>query len=364
MNELRPSAINSNHELAKGFLRFIEARGLSRRTGDAYRQIIGDFIEMLGPIDCRMAAPATIRDYFADRLAMGRSQSSLYVYNCAIRRFYKFLGCAGAIRKLPTLLPMKQVKRIPHALTEAQIEELMNAPMSLRDHALLELLYATGLRASEATNLRLEDIRWSEGLVMVRNGKGGRDRVVPLGSKAETALRKYLAAPHESAYVFERLTKAGLPSAKGTVRLERSKTWWGRFYSDKKWLSVRIGTVTEFPTRRSAAQEFARRLKAIPSYKPRPAGRMTACALYQIVAEAGRRIGLRLYPHMLRHSVATHLLSRSHDLRVVQELLGHSRVTTTQIYTHVGSDELKATHKKCHPHETEVRHEGKESSTR
>src|SRR6185312_640835 len=102
---------------------------------------------------------------------------------------------------------MQQVRSLPRVLTESQIDTLIDAATSPRDRALLELLYATGLRVSEAANLCLADIRWSEGMVLVRNGKGGRDRVVPFGSKAETALKKYLADySHESEYLFERVT--------------------------------------------------------------------------------------------------------------------------------------------------------------
>lgn len=361
MNQLGTSAVKSNRELVEAFLRFIEARGRSQRTIVAYRQIVGDFVESLGPIDCRVAAPATIRSYFADRLAMGRGQASLFVYNCAVRAFYSFLGRAGAIRRLPRIVPTKQVRRIPDALTEKQIEQLMSAPASLRDHALLELLYATGLRVSEAANLRLEDVLWEENLIMVRNGKGGKDRAVPFGSKAEVALKQYLAESHESEYVFER------PSGKGSVQLNRKTQWNGFCYSTEKRTICRyIGTVDKFPTRESAMQEWQRRLKTIiPNYKPpRPAGKITARALHGIVAKIGRRIGLKISPHAFRHSIATHLLSRCRDIRVVQEFLGHSSVSTTAIYTHVGIDDLKATHQKFHPHARETKHEEKANATR
>ena len=356
MNELSVSASESNQELAEAFSRYLEARGLSRNTVVSYRRSIGDFLEMLGPVDCRMASPATIRGFFTDRIEMGRSQASVHVYNCAIRGFYKFLRLASAIRNLPKIGVMQQVKSLPHVLTESQIDTLIGAATSLRDRALLELLYATGLRISEAANLCLSDIHWSEGMVLVRNGKGGRDRVVPFGGKAEAALKQYLADyPHESDYVFERVT------GKGSVVL-RGKTWWGRFSSDKKQHYLRIGTVAEFPTHESAAQELQRRLKTLRNYEPRPAGRMSVRQLGNIVVGISHRVGLKVFPHLLRHSSASHFLSHCHDIRVVQEFLGHSSVSTTMVYTHVGIDDLKSTHARCHPHESEASHEKKASS--
>lgn len=356
MNKLRASAVKSNRELVEAFLRYMEARGLARNTIVAYRRSIGDFLEMLGPIDCRMASPATIREFFTDRIRMGRSQASLHIYNCAIRSFYKFLRLASAIRNLPRIAAMQQVKSLPQVLTEPQIETLIGAATSLRDRALLELLYGTGLRISEAANLCLADIHWSEGMVLVRNGKGGRDRVVPFGSKAETALKQYLESyPHESQYVFERVV------AKGHAHL-RWKTWWGAFHSGKKLRQLRIGTVAEFPTRESAAQELQRRLKTLPNYKPHPAGRMSDRMLCNIVVGIGYRVGLKVWPHVLRHSSASHFLSHCHDIRVVQEFLGHTSVSTTMIYTHIGLEDLKNTHARCHPHESEAYHEKKASS--
>ena len=287
---------------------------------------------------------------------MGRSQASLAAYNCAVRGFYKFLRLSSAIRNLPRIGVMQQVKSLPQVLTEPQIEKLIGAATLPRDRALLELLYATGMRVSEAANLCLADIHWSESVVLIRNGKGGRDRVVPFGSKAEAALKKYLADyPHESEYVFERV------SAKGSVDL-RGKKWWAAFCLDKKRICSCIGTVAEFPTRESAAQELQRRLKTLPNYNPRPAGRMSARMLHNIVVGLGRRVGLKVYPHLLRHSSASHFLSHCHDIRVVQEFLGHTSVSTTMIYTHVGIDDLKSTHARCHPHESEASHEKKASS--
>ena len=356
MNGLRASVGKSNQELAEAFLRYLEARGLAQNTIIAYRQIVADFIEMLGPIDCRMASPATIREFFTDRIKTGRSQDSLHVYNCAIRGFYKFLKLASVIRNMPRIGVMQQVKSLPHVLTESQIETLIGAATSVRDRALLELLYATGLRVSEAANLCLADIHWSESMVLVRNGKGGRDRVVPFGSKAEGALRQYLASyAHESDYVFERVT------AKGYVCM-RGKTWWGNIYCNGKLRGLRIGRKTEIPTRELAARELQRILKTLPNYKPPLAGRLSTRVLRNIVVDLGHRVGLKVYPHLLRHSSATHFLSHCHDIRVVQEFLGHASVSTTMIYTHVGIDDLKSTHARCHPHESEASHEKKASS--
>jgi integrase/recombinase XerD len=348
MNELSTSALRSNQELLEAFLRYVEARGRSPRTRVSYGQILSEFIAMLGPTDCREASPATIRRYCADRAAMRHSQASLRVYNCAIRSFYRFLGSAGVVRRLPIISATKQVRPLPEVLTEKQVEELIAATTSLCERALVELLYSSGLRISEAANLRVEDIAWRERIITVRNGKGGKDRIVPFGEKAASALKAYLQShPSESGYVFEHST-----SPKGRM-FRRGKVWYVKIELDapRRTRFIRIGPVEEFPTSKAARAGIAPELERIKGTECRPGsvGPITVRGLRGIVAEVGRRIGLKIYPHMLRHSCATHFLSRCRDIRVVQEFLGHSSVSTTQIYTHVTLDALKAIHAECHP---------------
>ena len=224
----------------------------------------------------------------------------MYLEIAALRAFYRFA-------ENEKLLPMnvaeqlslpRRWKRLPKSLTDAEITKLLQpettiTPQTLCDQAVLELAYASGLRLAELRGLRLEQLHLEAGFINVI-GKGNKERVVPVGSKAVAAINRYLAdgrpkliTPRSPANLF--LTKRGTPFATTTL-----------------WLRIK---------------------------------------------QRARRAGLarNLTPHMLRHSFATHLLEHGADLRVIQELLGHSTISTTEIYTHVTGNRLRDIHRKFHP---------------
>jgi integrase/recombinase XerD len=228
------------------------------------------------------------------------SSESVYLEIAALRAFYRF---AENEKLLPSnvaenLSLPRRWKRLPKALTNAEIEKLLapevpETPGSLCDQAVLELAYASGLRLSELRNLRLEQLHLEAGFINVI-GKGNKERVVPVGTKAVGALDRFievgrpkLVTPRSPANVF--LTKRGTPFAQVTL-----------------WLRIK------------------RRV---------------------------RRAGVtrNVTPHMLRHSFATHLLEHGADLRVIQELLGHANISTTEVYTHVTGNRLRDIHSKFHP---------------
>jgi integrase/recombinase XerD len=228
------------------------------------------------------------------------SSESLYLEIAALRAFYSF---AQNERLLPVnvaenLSLPRRWKRLPKALTSQEIERLLTpetpeSPKSLCEQALLELAYASGLRLAELRNARLEHLHLEAGFINVI-GKGNKERVVPVGSKAVAAMERYLSAgrprlvtARSPANIF--LTKRGTPFAPVTL-----------------WLRIK---------------QRARR--------------------------AG--IGRNVTPHMLRHSFATHLLDHGADLRVIQELLGHASISTTEVYTHVAASRLREVHRKFHP---------------
>ena len=228
------------------------------------------------------------------------SSESLYLEIAALRAFYRF---AENEKHLPAnvaenLSLPRRWKRIPKALTSQEIAKLLapetpDTPHKLCDRAVLELAYASGLRLAELRNLRLEQLHLEAGFINVI-GKGNKERVVPLGRKAVTALEAYLrtgrpnlVTSRSPANVF--LTKRGTPFAPVTL-----------------WLRIK-----------------------------------------QRVKRAG--IGRTVTPHMLRHSFATHLLENGADLRVIQELLGHASISTTEVYTHVAGERLRQVHQKFHP---------------
>jgi len=218
----------------------------------------------------------------------------------ALKIFFRFLAGKGKIERDPTeALPLPRIERyLPETLNEVQVEQLLNsldtkAPRGLRDRAMLELLYASGLRISELASARLENFYPNEGTIRVI-GKGNKTRIVPVGRKACEALARYLSTERP--------------------KLVKRRTGNEIFLSER-------GT------------------------------KLTTARIWQIVKEKARHAGLEknIYPHLLRHSFATHLLSNGADLRIIQEMLGHADISTTQVYTHVDQQRLKAVHRRFHP---------------
>jgi integrase/recombinase XerD len=242
-----------------------------------------------------------IRAYLrAQRTEKHLAPSSMKIIVIALRHFFAHLKREGLIEHdLLSALDLPRLDRLlPEMLSEADVDRLLSlelpeTPLGLRDCALLEVLYASGLRAGEIVGLRLESYLREEKLLRVI-GKGNRERVVPVGEKAVAALDRWLA--------------------KGRPLLVKPKTGGEIFLG-----------------------EHGRRL--------------TTARVWQIVQEMAKLAGLqkKIWPHLLRHSFATHLLSHGADLRAIQEMLGHASLATTQVYTHVDQARLKQIHRQFHP---------------
>jgi len=242
-----------------------------------------------------------LRAYLREQRSKRRlAPASMKVIVVALRHFFGHLKREGIIgHDLSAALDLPKLDRLlPEMLSEAEVERLLatplpETPIGLRDRALLEVLYASGLRAGEITGLRLENYLREDKLLRVL-GKGNRERVVPVGEKAIAALDAWLTRgrPH--------------------------------------WVKARTGGEVFLG-------EHGRRL--------------TTARVWQIVREAAKLagIGKRIWPHLLRHSFATHLLSHGADLRAIQEMLGHASLATTQVYTHVDQARLKQIHRQFHP---------------
>ncbi|MBB1437356.1 site-specific tyrosine recombinase XerD [Shewanella sp. SG41-4] len=276
--------------------------GLSDNTLVSYRTDLQNaerYILTKGK-DLLQVDQALLRDYLAERFDKQFAKSSTARLLSSLRRFYAYLLVKQKISQDPTALikSPKLVRQLPDTLSEAQIDNLLSEPniddpIEHRDKAMLELLYATGLRVTELVSLTMEQISLRQGLVRVM-GKGGKERLVPLGELAITAVEQYI-----------KFARAELLNMKQSDVL--------------------------FPSRRGqmmTRQTFWHRIK-----------------LY--AARAG--IQCHLSPHTLRHAFATHLLNHGADLRVVQLLLGHSDLSTTQIYTHVAKVRLQQLHSQHHP---------------
>jgi integrase/recombinase XerD len=280
-------------------------RGLSAHTLAAYRRDLAVYAQWLadaGIDDTSAVTGSIVSRFIADRSAVvpEPAATSLARLQSSVRGLHRFLVREGIEEEDPTgrLRPPKTPQRLPKALTIDQVERLLAAPspedgMGLRDRALLELLYATGARVSEAVGLDVDDL--SHGEVLRLRGKGDKERIVPVGSFARSAVDAYLTRVRPMLAAKGKATAKLFLGARGAPLSRQSA-----------WLIIR------------AAAEQA-----------------------QITAEVS--------PHTLRHSFATHLLQGGADVRVVQELLGHSSVATTQIYTHVSVDTLRDIYATAHP---------------
>jgi integrase/recombinase XerD len=241
-----------------------------------------------------------ITAYLGERKRGGLRAASIKLIVVALKIFFRYLLAKKFVRRDPTeTLSLPRIERyLPETLNELQVEQLLDgvntaAPLGLRDRAMIELLYASGLRISELAGARLENFSAEEGTLRVI-GKGNKTRMVPVGRKACEALAAYLSA-------------------------ERPKLV-SRGSGNEIFLSAR-GT------------------------------KLTTVRIWQIVKKLAKRSGLEanVYPHLLRHSFATHLLGNGADLRIIQEMLGHADISTTQVYTHVDQQRLKAVHRRFHP---------------
>jgi integrase/recombinase XerD len=278
-------------------------RGQARNTQDTYRRMLQQFAGYLQGRKIERWGEVTsqhITNYLLDQRKKERAIGSLLIELAAIRVFFRFLY---ANRYVPsnvadTIDRPRRFKALPKSLSMADVDKLLEPPAvddprRVRDHAILEVMYASGLRVSELAGLRLENVNFETAFLRVI-GKGNKERIVPIGSRALDRLRLYLdrvrpqfVRPHTPAALF--INNRGRP-------FQRPSLW-------------------------------------------------------KLVSGCAKRAGIARHvsPHMLRHSFATHLLENGADLRVIQEMLGHADISTTQVYTHVDSQRLKGVHYQFHP---------------
>ncbi|MFB9189019.1 site-specific tyrosine recombinase XerD [Vibrio ostreicida] len=296
--------MSSDQEVVERFLdaMWLE-RGLSENTVMSYRNDLSKLLEWMADKNYRLAfvSLSGLQDYQSWLLDKDYKQTSRARMLSAIRRLFQFLHREKLRSDDPSalLVSPKLPKRLPKDLSEEQVEALLQAPdpsdsIELRDKAMLELLYATGLRVTELVSLTMENISLRQGVVRV-TGKGGKERLVPMGENAVEWIETFLN--------------------------EGRSDLLGEVTSDVVFPSKRARQMTR--------QTFWHRIKH-----------------YAILAGIDTQL---LSPHVLRHAFATHLLNYGADLRVVQMLLGHSDLSTTQIYTHVATERLKQLHSEHHP---------------
>lgn len=292
-------------ELIDRFILYLATeRGLSENYQLSTRRSLEHFAQWLAQTH-KISQPneitlPIITDYLASRKRQGLSAASIKLIVVAIKIFFRFLLARRLIeRDVAEILPLPRIERyLPQTLNERDVEQLLESirtddPLGLRNRAMAELLYASGLRVSELTGARMENLSLDEKTLRVI-GKGNKMRLVPIGRSACEAIEAYLQHARPT--------------------LVRARTRSEIFLSER-------------------------------------GGKLTTARVWQILKKIAERAGLSaaVYPHLLRHSFATHLLSNGADLRIIQEMLGHADIATTQVYTHVDQNRLKSVHHRFHP---------------
>ncbi|MFA6600477.1 MAG: site-specific tyrosine recombinase XerD [Candidatus Omnitrophota bacterium] len=302
MNTLVAEEESKPDPLIRQFLNYVSVeKGLAKNTLEAYAMDLEAYrncLERHKLTDWSKIKRNNILDFMIEEKKRGMEASSIARRLVAVKLFHRFLVSEKIIPEDVTVVleSPKLWKRLPQFMTPPEIEAILRAPDTkkgggIRDRALLECLYATGMRVSEIAGLKLGDVNLDSGFIRCF-GKGGKERIVPVGRQAIEACRVYLAKVR----------------AKQKARSEH-------FFIGKSG--------------RGLTRQF----------------------LWQMIKAYAKRAGIQkaLTPHTFRHTFATHLLERGADLRIVQELLGHADIATTQIYTHVSRDHLKHVHSKYHP---------------
>jgi integrase/recombinase XerD len=287
-------------ELFDRFLTYLSVeKGLSKNTLEAYAADLRKFIALVAEkgVTCESASAADIVDFIEYLRNGGYSSSSVSRHVSSLRAFYRYLLIENIIHEDPSenIEAPRKWERLPKALSVSEVRELLDAGhpgrTAMRDAGMLELLYSSGLRVSELISVKLGDINLDAGFIRII-GKGSKERIVPVNGRAIEKIRDYMSGERpallkkrQSPYLF--ITGRGRP--------------------------------------------------------------MTRQRFWQTMRSLGRRMGLDLSPHTIRHSFATHLLDGGADLRSVQKMLGHADISTTQIYTKVTTDRIKKVFKKYHP---------------
>lgn len=349
--------IFDNSQLVERFDRWLEVRNVSYSTRRNYGKAVREFAEQLDH-SLLSARVDELRFWFSVLLSRGNSPQTLAARHSALRAFYKFLMLGGQISGSPAHRVTKRKVppfRPPRARSYEEIVRVIEAAKTPRERALLELLYGSGLRIAEVAALRIEDLDLDSRTLRVEHGKGNKTRIGFFGRSAAQALREYIGG-RKSGPVFlilEDLQRGGVS--------RKSGVWWAWYRqtnSDgtRTRKCVRIGG-REISTRERARLCFEKfltkegKINELRHRRPhKPGVGLGTREIRRIVVAAGKRVGISgLRPHEFRHAFATHMLDSGADVRQLQELLGHSSVSTTARYLHVAIGSLQKTHRKFHP---------------
>jgi site-specific recombinase XerD len=350
------SYANDNRALAAKFSRWLEVQNYALNTRKTYDTLIADFCRYIGARSLTEIKHPDIREYFAFLQGRGIGSRSLDQKLYGLRALFEFLTLRGVVSTNVArfIKTRRRHRNLPLFPSVDEMNRIIKATESRRDRAILETFYATGCRLAEVSGMRCEDIDFAAAVIRV-TGKGNRQRIVLFGRNAKEALLAYLGDRREG-FLFQtdRPTQT-LGVRKAKPNKDESGVWWRgwwREYPEEgepivtwKWLG-RVSVM-------SHKEAKAKLMTLIGSANTRPSKMdlpLSTRQLARIVKGAAVRAGLKgIHPHSLRHAFATHLLADGADLRGIQELLGHTSVSTTMVYTHVAINQLKDAHTKFHP---------------
>jgi integrase/recombinase XerD len=341
------SVAKVNHEMVVRFQRWLTAQNYLPSTVRKYCNLSDAFCDYIQNKPLREVAPMDVSDFITANLPVSWTDALVNDRLACLRSFFDFLYLGGAVDSVPprSLRPRKVAKRLPRIFTKDQVRRLLAKTRKLRDRALLELLYGTGCRLVEVRNLRLEDIDFKAHKIFVKGKR--KERVVYFGSPALNALRRYLGN-RRTGFLF----RVEYRQQKGHVHATAT-TWVAHYavYTDGKRIKKckYLGMLSKM-THADAMIALKEHLKSVDLTRPVPDRPICQHTAWKILTAAALRIGLRFLPaRMLRHSFATHLWENGADLRVIQELLGHSYLTSTQIYVRISNTVVADAYKRLHP---------------
>jgi site-specific recombinase XerD len=338
-----------NASLFPRFVRWLGVMGYAKSTNRFYLYSIRLLFEYLDEIPATQVTHLEIRDFLASIAERGVRQATVWRCLCGLRCFFDFLNMGGLMNwSPPRSVRLRRLKKaVPPVLSEKQVRDLLSATRNLYERAMIEVIYGSGARAGEIRNMRIEDVDLEARRIRVFGKSGHRYILFPRA--VVRCLRRYIGE-RRNGYLFA----SRHLSRKLHVFRGRAGAWYSYFYRYDPTTKRSLRVSWYLPKEKAQTPEQAmRKLKrSIPkTTRDVPVGRkpLGTTTVRFVVARVGLRIGIRVNPQILRHTFATHLHDHGADIRMIQKMLGHLSVRTTQVYTHVGMGQVQKVLEKCHP---------------
>jgi site-specific recombinase XerD len=343
-----PSTRELNAELASRFARWLRVLGYSTNTNRYYSGSVESLCHFLNDIPATDVTHLDIRDFLASIAQGGLKQPTIWRAMCALRCFFDFLNMGGLINwSPPRFVRLRRLRRaIPRVLTEKQVGRLLSATRNLHERTMIEVLYGTGARVGEIRSMRVEDVDLEARRIRVFGKSGYRYVLFPRAISGY--LRRYIGKRRTGYLFVARLSRRLHPIP------VQGGAWRSYFYKYDPAVkhSHRVRWYVTKRERLTYDQALSRLKKVTPDVsQDLSIGKksLAGVSVRWVVMRVGLRVGVHVNPQLLRHTFATHLLDHGADLRMIQEMLGHANVRTTQKYTHVSMKQVQKVLDKCHP---------------